>query len=89
MHCHFDLIAQDEVILDRQGIEVADLDQAAEEVLSVIREMRDEDPAAARDWTGCELRITDESGVLLTSIALDDPGLRHQGHPRPGLGSGH
>jgi hypothetical protein len=80
MRCHFHLIAPDGPIADRKGIEVADFDQALEEALSAIREMREEDPAATHDWAGCKLQITDESGVLLTAIALDDPALRHHDH---------
>jgi hypothetical protein len=81
MHCYFHVIDPDgPPLTDRKGIEVTDFDQALEEALSALREMREEDPAAARDWTGCELQITDGSGVLLTSIALDDPALRHRGH---------
>ena len=59
MRCHFHIIAPDGPITDRKGVEVGDLDQALEEALSAIREMREEDPAAARDWTGCKLQITD------------------------------
>lgn len=80
MRCHFHIIAPDGPITDRKGVEVGDLDQALEEALSAIREMREEDPAAARDWTGCKLQITDKSGVLLTAIALDDPALRQHDH---------
>jgi hypothetical protein len=83
MRCHFHLIAPSGPITDRKGIEVADFDQALEEALSALRELREEDPAAARDWAGCKLQITDESGALLTSIALDDPALRHHGHFAP------
>jgi hypothetical protein len=80
MRCHFHLITPDGPITDREGIEVADFDQALEEALSALREMREEDLAAASDWTGCKLQITDGSGVLLTAIALDDPALRQRGH---------
>ena len=78
MRCHFNLIAQHEVIIDHEGVEVADFEKALEEAMSVLREMCEEDPAAARDWAGWRLDITDESGVLLTTIALDDPALRYQ-----------
>ena len=90
MHCYFDIVAAEGVITDRYGVEVADFEQALEEALSAIREMREEDPATASDWDGCELKISDASGVLLTSVALDDPALRHRAQPpRPGLASGH
>jgi hypothetical protein len=81
MTCYFDIVTPDGTITDSKGIEVDNFDQALEEALSALRELREEDPAAARDWAGCKLTITDESGVLLTSIALDDPALRHRGQP--------
>ena len=90
MRCHFNLIDQHEVIVDRKGVEVADFEHALEEALSAIRELREEDPATASDWAGCELKISGASGVLLTSVALDDPALGHRAQPpRPGLASGH
>jgi hypothetical protein len=90
MHCYFDIVAADGIITDHYGVEVADFEHALEEALSAIREMREEDPATARDWDGCELKISDASGVLLTSVALDDPALHHCAQPpRPGLASGH
>ena len=78
MRCHFNLTNQHEVLIDHEGLEVADFEKALEEAMSVLREMREEDSAADRDWGGWKLEITDESGVLLTSIALDDPALRYQ-----------
>ena len=90
MHCYFDIVAADGIITDRKGVEVADFEHALEEALSAIRELRDEDPATASDWAGCELKISDAAGVLLTSVALDDPALHHRAQPpRPGLASGH
>ena len=44
MRCHFHIIAPDGPITDRKGVEVGDLDQALEEALSAIRELREEDP---------------------------------------------
>jgi len=90
MHCYFDIVAPDGIITDRYGVEVADFEHAFEEALSAIRELREEDPATASDWAGCELKISGASGVLLTSVALDDPALGHRVQPpRPGLASGH
>jgi len=90
MHCYLDIVTPDGVISDRKGVEIADFQQALEEALCAIRELREEDPATASDWAGCELKICEASGVLLTSVAIDDPALGHRGQPpRPGLASGH
>lgn len=42
MHCYFDIFLEGEVILDLEGIEVTDLDEAIAQVQSAIKEMRDE-----------------------------------------------
>jgi hypothetical protein len=80
MHCYFHIVAPGGGVPDYKGVEVADLGQAREEALSAIHEMREEDPAFARDWAGCELKISDASGVVLSSVALDDLAPSHQGH---------
>jgi hypothetical protein len=90
MHLFFDLVCHGKTLPDYKGIEIANVKEALQEALSSLGEMREEDPATAGDWDGCELKISDASGVLLTSVALDDPALRPRARStRPGLASGH
>lgn len=64
-----DLVSDDEVIRDSEGVEADSIEQAVAEAGRVIFEMREvnELPVNAMDW---ELRIRDEAGSLLTSIRL-------------------
>jgi hypothetical protein len=73
MRCYFNLGDGSEVILDREGIEVSGFEEAHAEALHVIREQRQADPVAAREWSGWTLSAVDSTGQLLFSIPLDDP----------------
>jgi hypothetical protein len=62
--------AQDE-IFDPEGLEVSDLQEARVQAIRAIEELRQEDPSAARDWSGWTLTVADGSGVVLFSLDLD------------------
>jgi hypothetical protein len=49
---YFHLVSQHEVILDKDGVEVADLAAAGAEALKAIEELRRESPSAATGWEG-------------------------------------
>jgi hypothetical protein len=66
MQVHFNLVNGSESIRDEEGTEVADVPQAKAEVLSAIREMRNE----GGDWAGWRLVATNRSGEQLFSLDL-------------------
>jgi hypothetical protein len=70
----FHLSRAHEVFRDREGIEVADLEEARVQAISAIEEIRNEDHDATRGWSGWTLTIADESGEILLSITLDGDG---------------
>jgi uncharacterized protein YegP (UPF0339 family) len=70
---YFHLVSEHEVILDNEGVEVADLAAAGAEALKAIEELRRESPSAATGWEGWWLEVTDASGAVAFSINLDDP----------------
>jgi hypothetical protein len=72
MRCYFNLIDGTEVILDREGIEVSGPDEARAEAMCVIREQRQADPVAAREWSGWTLSVVDSVGRPLFLMPLDD-----------------
>jgi len=72
MRCYFNLVDGSEVILDREGIEVSGPEKALSEALHVIREQRQADPVAAREWSGWTLTAVDSTGQQLFSMPLDD-----------------
>ena len=71
MRLYFHLVSAHEVIRDREGVEVADLYEARAQAVRAIRELRQEDASAARDWSGWTLTVADESGAVVFSLDLD------------------
>ena len=69
---YFHLIDGTDVILDDEGIEVADLATARLEVIKAIHEFRRECPAAATEWTGWRIEVTDEMGFVALVIDVSD-----------------
>jgi hypothetical protein len=68
---HFHLTNDIEIIRDERGIEVKDLAHVRREALRAIAEVRAEDQASARDWSGWRLRIEDAAGRVVFSLTLD------------------
>ena len=68
---YFHLTNDREIIRDEHGIEVKDLAHARREALRTIAEVRAEDQAAARDWSGWRFRIEDAGGRVVLSLDLD------------------
>jgi hypothetical protein len=58
-------------MLDPEGVEVADMKELRAEVAKAIEEMRLAEPAAARDWNGWRMEVTDSAGAVLLTIDLD------------------
>jgi len=71
MRLYFHLRDKDELLPDRHGVEVADLQQAQALAIRTIKELRQEDPSTARHWSGWTLTIADESGAVLFALDLD------------------
>lgn len=70
MRCYFNLVSDDETILDDEGVEVRDLDQARAQALKAIAELRAEADDEMIDWNRWRLDATDPSGQILFSIRL-------------------
>jgi len=69
MRLYFHLFDGSEVILDHEGVEVADLGEAKDAITGDIDELKREFPL--EDRSGWRLNVTDRSGVVLFSIPLD------------------
>jgi hypothetical protein len=76
MRCYFHLVNGSEVLRDREGLEVPDLDQAHVEALETLRALAQDDEASAA-WQGWRLDVCDASGTMLFSIDLDRAGAVH------------
>jgi hypothetical protein len=57
-------------MLDPEGVEVADMEELRAEVSKAIEEMRLAEPAAARDWIGWRMEVTDPKGAILLTVDL-------------------
>jgi hypothetical protein len=70
MRCYFNLVNGHEKILDQDGIEVRNLEQAYTQALKAVEELRAEDDTSASDWADWSLEVTDSSGTVLFLINL-------------------
>lgn len=70
MRCYFNLISDNETMLDDEGIEVSDLDQAWAQALKAISELREETEGEFIEWDQWKLEATDSAGKVLFSIKL-------------------
>ena len=69
--CYFNLINSHQSIVDPDGVEAADLDQARRLALEVAAEVLEEGEADVADWRGWRLEAVNASGALLFTINLD------------------
>jgi len=70
MRCYFNLVSADETIIDDEGVEVRDLDQAWAQALKAIAELRAEADGELIDWDNWLLEAVDSNGTILFSIKL-------------------
>ncbi|MBF9234412.1 DUF6894 family protein [Microvirga alba] len=70
MRCYFNLVNGTDMIVDQDGIEVRDIEQARSQAWKAIEELRAEDSASASEWKDWRLEVTDASGTIFFSINL-------------------
>lgn len=70
MRCYFHLVNGNERIVDQDGIEVRDIEQARSQAWKAIEELRAEDDASASEWKDWRLEVADGSGKVYFSIML-------------------
>ena len=71
MHLYFDLRDPEYTLPDVYGVEVSDMAEAWRVALAMIGKLRQEDPSAARDWSGWTLSVVDPAGAVVFTINLD------------------
>lgn len=74
MRYYFHLRHATHSIPDEQGIELPNLDETREEILTAIAELRAENPELAQESSGWRLIVSDSSGTILFSICLGERG---------------
>jgi hypothetical protein len=70
MRCYFNLISDDETMIDDEGVEVRDLDQAWAQALKAIAELRAEAEGDLIEWDRWRLEAADSNGKVLFSVKL-------------------
>jgi len=70
MRCYFNLISDDETMIDDEGVEVRDLDQAWAQALKAIAELRAEAEGDLIEWDRWRLEAADSNGKVLFSLKL-------------------
>jgi hypothetical protein len=71
LRCYFNLVNSHESILDQEGVEVPDLDQAHGVARAAALEMIQAGEAEAGEWSGWRMVVADDSGSMLFTIDLD------------------
>ncbi len=71
MRCYFHLVNSHEEILDDEGIEVSDLEDAKAQALVAIEDIREEAIQSGASWQGWRLDVVNPSGEVLLSIPLE------------------
>ncbi|WP_046866349.1 DUF6894 family protein [Microvirga massiliensis] len=80
---YFHLVDGHEIIPDKTGLDVTDLEQVRAEVIEAIREFRQEQSAAAAEWKDWRIEVTDAWGGIAMSLGLSDAevsGFARAGH---------
>ncbi len=71
MRFFFHLVDAHGAIRDKDGVDVADIDELRVEAEKAIAELRLADPSAAHEWKGWRLDVSDASGAVLLTLNLD------------------
>jgi hypothetical protein len=70
MKCFFNLVSDDETMIDDEGVEVRDLNQAWAQALKAVAELRAEAEGETIEWDRWRLEAVDSSGNILFKIEL-------------------
>ena len=71
LRCHFNLVCAHQTLVDQEGVEVADVDQARTLAIEVALDMIRTGEAQITDWRGWRLEATSGSGAVLFTLSLD------------------
>jgi hypothetical protein len=72
MRIFFHLTNGHDSILDEEGLEVAELSSAQQEVLRTIDEIRQKEASHIHEWTGWMLSVVSDAGSVILSVDLDE-----------------
>ena len=71
MHCYFNLVSSHHTIIDNEGLEVANLDEARTFAREAVAEMVQDGVAEIAHWRGWEMEARDASGIVLFTVGFE------------------
>ena len=77
MRCYFNLVSSHHtttiIIVDEEGLEVADMEEAHTFAREAVREMAQDGIAEIAHWRGWQMEARDASGTVLFTMGFDAP----------------
>src|SRR3954468_1797248 len=74
MHCYFNLVSAHQTVVDDEGLDVFDLEEARRFAREAVAEMIQDGIAELAHWRGWELEARDASGTVLFTVGFDPAG---------------
>jgi len=71
MRCYFHLVHDHGELIDDEGIEVSDFENAQAQAMVAMTELQREPRGIVEDWSGWQLNVVNAEGCLLWSIPLN------------------
>ena len=71
MRCYFNLVSSHHIIIDNEGLEVADVEEARTFTREAIAEMVQDGVAEIAHWRGWQMEARDASGTVLFTMSFD------------------
>ena len=71
MRCYFNLVSSHHTIIDNEGLEVADVDEARSFAHQAAAEMVQDGVAEIAHWRGWQMEARDASGTTLFTMGFD------------------
>jgi hypothetical protein len=73
MRCYFNLVSSHHTIIDEEGLEVADMEEAHTFAREAVREMAQDGIAEIAHWRGWQMEARDASGTVLFTMGFEAP----------------
>jgi hypothetical protein len=70
MRCYFNLVHAHGELIDEEGVEVSDFENAKAQAMMAVAELRREPRGIVEDWSGWQLNVVNAEGYLLWSVPL-------------------
>jgi hypothetical protein len=72
MRFYFNLVCDDETMIDDEGVDVRDIDHARLQARRAIAELRGEAGTDLVEWSRWRLEVVDEAGEIVFALKLNE-----------------